>query len=81
LEYAFDGVDDGGWMKLSRNWALFFILMAGLNEVLRHFFAFDTWLAIKTWGVTVLFFIFNMTQIPMLIRHGLKLEMTEDNSK
>jgi intracellular septation protein len=81
LEYAFDGVDDGGWMKLSRNWALFFIMMAGLNEVLRHFFAFDTWLAIKTWGVTVLFFIFNMTQIPMLIRHGLKLEMSEDNSK
>jgi intracellular septation protein len=49
--------------------------------VLRHFFAFDTWLAIKTWGVTVLFFIFNMTQIPMLIRHGLKLEMAEDNGK
>ena len=79
LEYAFDGVDDAGWKKLSRNWALFFVLMAGLNEVLRYFFAFDTWLAIKTWGVTILFFAFNMTQIPMLIRHGLKLEISEDD--
>jgi intracellular septation protein len=78
LEYAFDGVDDDGWKKLSRNWALFFILMAALNEVLRHFFAFDTWLAIKTWGVTILFFGFNMTQIPMLIRHGLKLQHSEE---
>ncbi len=81
LEYAFDGVDDTGWKNLSRNWALFFVLMAGLNEVLRYNFAFDAWLAIKTWGVTILFFVFNMTQIPMLIRHGLKLEMGEDSSE
>jgi intracellular septation protein len=79
LEYAFDGVDDAGWKKLSRNWALFFVLMAGLNEVLRYYFAFDTWLAIKTWGVTILFFVFNMTQIPMLLRHGLKLAETGDS--
>jgi intracellular septation protein len=73
LEYAFDGVDDAGWRKLSSNWAIFFVVMAATNEVLRHFFAFDTWLAIKTWGVTILFFIFNMSQIPMLLKHGLKL--------
>ncbi len=83
LEYAFDGVDDGGWKKLSRNWALFFLGMAGFNEIIRQpeLFSFDSWLAIKTWGVTVLFFIFNMTQIPMLIRHGLKLEKTENNGQ
>ncbi len=77
LEYAFDGVNDAGWKNLSRNWALFFVLMAALNEVLRYYFAFDTWLAIKTWGVTILFFIFNMTQIPMLMRHGLKLDVSD----
>ncbi len=76
LEYAFDGVDNDGWRTLSRNWALFFIAMAGLNEVLRHYFEFSTWLAIKTWGVTVLFFVFNMSQIPMLLKHGLKLGET-----
>jgi intracellular septation protein len=79
LEYAFDGVNDAGWKNLSRNWALFFVLMAALNEVLRYYFAFDTWLAIKTWGVTILFFIFNMTQIPMLMRNGLKLDVSDGN--
>ncbi len=80
LEYAFDGVDIDGWKKLSRNWAIFFLVMAGANEILRHFFAFDTWLAIKTWGVTILFFIFNMSQIPMLLKHGLKLGNTEGDA-
>jgi intracellular septation protein len=81
FEYAFDGVDEDGWHKLSRNWALFFVAMAGANELVRHFFTFDTWLAIKTWGITILFFVFNMSQIPMLIKHGLKLgEATEDST-
>lgn len=76
LEYAFDGVDEAGWKNLSRNWAIFFVAMAGLNEILRRdeWFSFDTWLMLKVWGVTALFFVFNMTQIPMLLRHGLKLD-------
>lgn len=79
LQFAFQGVDDLGWRKLSRNWGLFFVLMAGLNEILRNeaWFSFDTWLLIKAWGVTILFFIFNMTQVPMLIRHGLQIEGVE----
>ncbi|MFC4291970.1 inner membrane-spanning protein YciB [Sphingorhabdus arenilitoris] len=81
LAYAFDGVDDKGWIKLSRNWAIFFLAMAGLNEIIRQdrWFSFDTWLLLKVWGVTALFFLFNMTQIPMLMRHGLKLG--EDDSE
>lgn len=82
LEFAFDGVDHAGWLKLSRNWALFFLGMAGLNEIIRReeWFSFDTWLLLKVWGVTIIFFIFNITQIPMLIRHGLKLEEKSDDS-
>jgi intracellular septation protein len=80
LEFAFEGVDQAGWFKLSRNWAIFFVAMAGLNEIIRRdeWFSFDTWLSLKVWGVTILFFIFNMTQIPMLVRHGLKLEDKPD---
>ncbi len=80
LEYAFDGVDQDGWKKLSRNWAFFFLCMAATNELLRHFFDFSTWLAIKTWGVTILFFIFNMSQVPMLLKHGLTLGNIEDGA-
>lgn len=74
LEFAFDGVDQAGWTKLSRNWAFFFLVMAGFNEIIRReeWFSFDTWLSLKV-AFIPLFFIFNMTQIPMLLRHGMKL--------
>lgn len=78
LEHAFEGVSDEGWKKLSRNWALFFLAMAGMNEVVRQLFDFDTWLAIKVWGVTALSFLFTVTQIPLLTRHGLQLGEEED---
>lgn len=76
LQSAFDGLDEAGWMKLSRNWAWFFVAMALFNEVLRHMYnsangGFETWLAIKVWGVTALSFAFTFVQVPMLMRHGL----------
>ncbi len=71
LQSAFDGLSDEGWLKLSRNWAWFFVFLAGLNEVLRHTLTFDTWLLAKLWGVTGLSFLFTFTQIPMLLKHGL----------
>lgn len=76
LQSAFDGLDEDGWLKLSRNWAWFFVFLAVLNEVLRHWYnkdngGFETWLTIKVWGVTALSFAFTFAQVPMLIRHGL----------
>ena len=71
LQSAFDGLSEEGWLKLSRNWAWFFLFLAGLNEVLRHAVSFDTWLMIKLWGVSGISFLFTFTQIPMLLRHGL----------
>lgn len=75
LEYAFDGVSDAGWLKLSRNWGLFFLTMAGVNEIIRQpqLFSFDSWLTLKVWGMTALSLLFTFSQIPMLIRHGLKV--------
>lgn len=79
LEAAFDGLNEDGWRKLSRNWAFFFLFLAGLNEVLRHFFNtangnFEIWLQAKLWGVTTLSFLFTFAQIPMLMKHGLAVE-------
>ncbi len=76
LEAAFEGLDHAGWIKLSRNWAFFFLFLAALNEVLRYFFNaangnFEIWLQAKLWGVTTLSFLFTFSQIPMLMRHGL----------
>lgn len=74
LEAAYDGLSDTGWLKLSRNWAWFFLAMAGANEVLRWQFSFDQWLTIKTWGVTVVSILFGISQLPMLMKNGLTVE-------
>ena len=76
LEAAYQGLNEAGWLKLSLSWGLFFLALAGLNEIFRRpeWFSFDTWLSIKVWGVTALTFLFALANIPMLMRHGLKLD-------
>ena len=73
LQAAYDGLTEEGWRKLSRNWAFFFVGMAIANEVMRRSMSFDSWLAIKVWGVTVVSVVFAAANIPMLMRHGLTL--------
>ena len=74
LQAAFEGLSEQGWLKLSRNWAFFFVGMAVLNEVLRANLSFDAWLTIKAWGLTLLSLLFGAANIPMLMRHGLSAE-------
>jgi len=78
LEAAFEGVDEAGWLKLSRNWGIFFFFLAALNEGLRMTLSFGGWLTAKTWAFLILTFLFSATQIPMLLKHGLALEDPED---
>ena len=79
LEAAFEGLSERGWLLLSRNWGLFFLLLAALNEVLRQFYNvangnFGTWISLKLWLFMPLSFLFTFTQLPMLLRHGLLQE-------
>lgn len=78
LQSAFDGLDEAGWLKLSRNWAIFFLFLAGLNEVLRQVLTFEGWLQAKVWGFTALSFLFTFSQIPMVLRHGLGQEAKDE---
>lgn len=73
LEAAYDGLSDTGWLKLSLNWGLFFAALAVTNEAMRALLDFDLWLTLKVWGVTIITFLFAMANVPMLMRHGLKL--------
>jgi intracellular septation protein len=79
LEAAFEGLSHEGWLKLSRNWGLFFFFLAALNEVLRRIFNvengnFGTWVDLKLWLFVPLSFLFIFTQLPMLLRHGLSID-------
>jgi intracellular septation protein len=68
---VFEGLDEAGWVKLSRNWAIFFAAMAAANEAMRATLSFDTWLTVKVWGMTIVSLLFGMANVPMLMRHGL----------
>lgn len=78
LEAAFEGLSEQGWLKLSRNWGVFFLALAGLNEVLRAQMDFEGWLWAKLWVFLPLTFLFTFSQIPMLMKHGLSLEAKDD---
>ena len=71
LQAAFEGLDERGWLILSRNWAIFFAGMAVVNELLRANLSFDAWLTIKTWGITAASLAFGAANVPMLLKHGL----------
>lgn len=78
LEAAFEGLSDEGWLKLSRNWGLFFIVLAALNSAMVFMVSFETWLAAKLWLFLPLTFLFTFTQVPMLMRHGLAVGEEEE---
>jgi intracellular septation protein len=74
LGAAFQGLSETGWETLARRWCLFFILLAGLNELFWRLFPTEIWLHFKIWGDTLLTFLFAVAQMPMLVRHGLVLK-------
>ena len=78
LEAAFEGLSDTGWLKLSRNWGVFFLGLALLNEALRAQLTFEGWLWAKLWVFLPLTFLFTFTQIPMLLKHGLDVGQEQD---
>lgn len=83
LEAAFEGLDEEGWRKLSRNWGLFFLTLAALNEGLRQIYNvqndnFGTWISLKLWLFMPLSFLFTFTQLPMLLKHGLMKEAEDE---
>ncbi|WP_137898952.1 inner membrane-spanning protein YciB [Sphingomonas sp. 2SG] len=74
LGTAYPGLDAQGWRKLTRNWALFFVAMAALNEAVWRNTNWDFWVGFKLWGAIPLTLLFAFANIPMLLRHGLKTD-------
>jgi intracellular septation protein len=75
LGSAYPGLNEAGWAKLTRNWAMFFAFMAVLNEAVWRNSSTSFWIGFKIWGALPLTFLFAAANIPMLLRHGL---MSED---
>jgi intracellular septation protein len=74
LGSTYPGLDQQGWDKLTRNWAIFFAFMAILNEAVWRNSSWNFWLGFKIWGALPLTFLFAAANIPMLLKHGLMKE-------
>ncbi|MEA1071267.1 septation protein A [Sphingomonas sp. LY160] len=74
LGSAYPGLDEDGWRKLTRNWAIFFAVMAVFNEIVWRNSTTDFWIGFKLWGAIPATLLFAFANVPMLIRHGLTTE-------
>ena len=73
LQTAYPGLDERGWRKLTRNWTVFFVGMAVLNEAVWRTQTTDFWVGFKLWGAIPLTLLFAVANVPMLLKHGLTL--------
>lgn len=71
---TYPGLNEIGWTKLTRNWALFFLVMAVLNEGVWRNSSTGFWVGYKLWGALPLTLLFALANVPMLLRHGLARE-------
>lgn len=67
-------LDDTGWTKLTIRFGLFFMAMAGLNELVWRTQTTDFWVSYKVFGTMGLILVFTMTQVGLIHRHQIQPE-------
>lgn len=63
---------DQGWRILTIRWALFFFLLAVLNEIVWRNYTTDEWVSFKVFGIMPLTILFSLTQVPTMFRHRIE---------
>jgi intracellular septation protein len=74
LKYPFGDVfklTEEGWRQLTWRWALFFVVLAVLNEIVWRNFSTDTWVSFKVFGIFPLTMAFGLAQMGLLKKHEL----------
>jgi intracellular septation protein len=81
LPVLFDGalsVTAEGWRKLTWRWALFFVALALLNEIIWRTQTTDFWVGFKTFGIMPLTLLFALAQAPLVMRYEAKGEEADE---
>ncbi len=65
------------WRTLTFRMVGMFIFLAILNEIVRHNMTMDAWVKFKIFGATGIFFVFNLTQVPFIMKHMPQVEEDE----
>jgi intracellular septation protein len=58
-----------GWRKLTFRWAIFFFVLAALNEIVWRTQSNDFWVNFKVFGIMPLTLAFALAQTPLIMRH------------
>jgi intracellular septation protein len=68
LDSMFDLTEEG-WRKLTFRWAIFFFVLAAINEIVWRTQTTDFWVSFKVFGIMPLTIAFALAQTPLLMRH------------
>lgn len=74
LKMVFDGtfrLTQEGWRKLTWRWAIFFVFLAVLNEVIWRNFSTDFWVSFKLFGNVPITMVFAIAQVGLLQKFAL----------
>lgn len=63
---------DEGWKKLTFRWALFFFVLAALNEIVWRTQTNDVWVNFKVFGIMPLTIVFALAQAPLISKYEQK---------
>ena len=63
---------DEGWRKLTLRWAIFFFVLAVLNEIVWRNTSTNVWVDFKVFGVMPLTFLFGALQMPLLKKYAVE---------
>jgi intracellular septation protein len=67
-----------GWRKLTLRWAVFFLVLAVLNEIVWRTQSTDTWVSFKVFGFLPLTLVFAMMQYPLLTKYAVEPDAKPD---
>lgn len=81
FESAFPPLTEAGWRILTIRWAIFFAVLAVLNEVIWRSFSEEFWVSFKLFGFLPLTMVFAMLQIGVMNRHAQPQPPTDNQSQ
>jgi intracellular septation protein len=73
LAIVFDAafhLTEEGWRKLTLRWAVFFLVLAVVNEIVWRTQTTDAWVNFKSFGVVPLTFVFAALQYPLMQKYA-----------
>jgi len=77
LKYIFGEVfnlTEEGWRVLTIRWAVFFLVLAVINEVVWRSTSTDFWIGFKVWGIMPMTMVFAVAQIGLIKRYENRAE-------